>query len=403
MMEKTLGLLFYLKPVKNSKSEERFIYLRITVDGKSNEISTKRKWTAKRWSSASGRAMGVKEDTKMLNLFLDSLTQKVHEARRKLLENGREVSSDMIRKVLLGQDEEKRMILQLFQAHNDKMEELVGRDYAYSTLIRFKTSLEHTRSFIKWKYDKADMNINDLNYEFISEYSFWLKSVRKCGHNATVKYLSNFKKVVLICVRKGWIPRDPFHEFSLAKREKERSILTKHELEKISSKKITIGRIEQVRDIFVFCCYTGLAYIDVKQLKRSELLSGVDGKQWVMSEREKTKSPTRIPLLTKALDLVSKYEQHSDCLMKDLVFPVLSNQKMNAYLKELADICGISKKLTFHIARHTFATTVTLSNGVPIETVSKMLGHKSLKQTQHYAKIVDTKVSEDMLRLEEVI
>ena len=169
----------------------------------------------------------------------------------------------------------------------------------------------------------------------------------------------------------------------------------------LANKKIEIERVGHVRDIFVFCCYTGLAYIDVKQLRRTELLKGVDGKEWLMTQRQKTESPTRLPLLPKALEIVGKYRSHPECAKSNLVLPVLSNQKMNAYLKELADICGIKKVLTFHIARHTFATTVTLSNGVPIETVSKMLGHKNLSQTQHYAKIIDLKVSEDMQRLED--
>ncbi|TDE18134.1 site-specific integrase [Dyadobacter psychrotolerans] len=401
MMEKTLGLLFYLKPTKNDRGEDRFIYLRITIDGKSNEISLKRKWVVSRWNSRSGRAQGSKEDAKTLNVFLDTVAHNVHYARRKLMDAGKEVSSEMVRNILLGQEEKKRMVLELFQIHNDQMEKLVGKDFAYGTFQRYQTSLEHTKAFILWKYEKSDMEIRDLDYDFISEYSFWLKSVRNCGHNATMKYLSNFKKIVLSCVKKGWLPRDPFFGFKLARREKVREFLTKDELKMVANKKIEIERVGHVRDIFVFCCYTGLAYIDVKQLRRKELLKGVDGKEWLMTQRQKTESPTRLPLLPKALEIVAKYSSHPQCEKLDLVLPVLSNQKMNAYLKELADICGIKKVLTFHIARHTFATTVTLSNGVPIETVSKMLGHKNLSQTQHYAKIIDLKVSEDMQRLED--
>ena len=155
-------------------------------------------------------------------------------------------------------------------------------------------------------------------------------------------------------------------------------------------------RIEQVKDIFIFCCYTGLAYIDVKQLKRSEIIKGIDGQQWIFTTRQKTDTASRIPLLTQALQIIQKYENHPECADQDKVLPVLSNQKMNSYLKEIADVCGISKELTFHIARHTFATSVTLANGVSIESVSKMLGHKNMRTTQHYAKILDSKVSEDM-------
>ena len=181
----------------------------------------------------------------------------------------------------------------------------------------------------------------------------------------------------------------------MAKREVERTALTEYELEKISSKKFSIERLDIVKDIFLFSCYTGLAYADVQKLKRSEITVGIDGEKWIFIKRQKTDSLSRIPLLPAALQILNRYTEHPQCKYKDQVLPVLSNQKMNSYLKEIADACGISKNLTYHIARHTFATTVTLSNGVPIETVSKMLGHRNIKTTQHYAKILDKKISED--------
>jgi len=164
----------------------------------------------------------------------------------------------------------------------------------------------------------------------------------------------------------------------------------------MASKAFVSTRLEQVRDIFLFSCYTGLAYIDVQTLKRSEIVQGFDGEQWIFTSRQKTDTPSRIPLMPYALSVIKKYSDHPQCVIEDRVLPILSNQKMNAYLKEIADVCGIPKDLTFHIARHTFATTVTLLNGVPIETVSKMLGHTNIKTTQHYARILDIKVGEDM-------
>ncbi len=165
---------------------------------------------------------------------------------------------------------------------------------------------------------------------------------------------------------------------------------------KIAKKQFSIERLDQVRDSFLFSCYTGLAYVDVKKLKRSEIEKGIDGKLWIYTHRQKTDSLSRIPLLQTALGIIKKYEEHPQCIADDLLLPVISNQKMNAYLKEIADVCGIDKLLTFHIARHTFATTVTLNNGVPIETVAKMMGHSSIKTTQIYAKVLDHKISDDM-------
>lgn len=185
------------------------------------------------------------------------------------------------------------------------------------------------------------------------------------------------------------------------KREVDRQVLTSSELTRISLKEFGTERLAQVRDIFVFCCYTGLAYVDVYKLKRSEIVEGIDGGNWITIKRQKTDSPSRIPLLPPALAILKKYEDHPQVIGQDRLLPVLSNQKMNSYLKEIADLCGITKKLTFHMARHTFATTVTLANNVPIETVSKMLGHTNIKTTQHYAKLLDTRISSDMEKLKE--
>jgi site-specific recombinase XerD len=291
------------------------------------------------------------------------------------------------------------MILEVFKKHNEQIAALVGQEYAAGTLERYETALKHTRYFLESKYKLPDIDVTKLNFEFISEYEFWLKSVRKCGHNTTMKYLSNFKKIVRRCINYGWIQRDPFTGYKLNKKEVNRVALTETEIKAISEKDFNTNRLTLVRDIFLFSCYTGLAYIDVKKLKRSDIVTGVDGEKWVITNRQKTDTTSRIPLLLPAITILQKYESHGNALNKDLVLPVLSNQKMNAYLKEIADLCGIKKELSYHIARHTFATTVTLSNGVPIETVSKMLGHTNLKTTQQYAKILDLKNSKDMLNL----
>lgn len=190
--------------------------------------------------------------------------------------------------------------------------------------------------------------------------------------------------------------RDPFIGFKMTKREVERPFLTEDELNRIIEEKFFMPRMSQVRDIFIFCCYTGLAYADVKKLTTDEITTGIDGEKWIWTRRQKTESATRIPLLPPALKIIDRHKDDLHCLNQGRVLPVLSNQKMNTYLKEIADACDIKKKMTFQTARHTFATTVTLTNGVPIETVGKMLGHRNLKTTQHYAKILDLKVSEDM-------
>jgi integrase len=400
MLEKSFGLFFFLKKPKNENADgTRYVYLRITVDGVSKEVSTKRLWHPSRWCTRSGSASGNKEDSKSLNSFLESHISLAYKAKQKLLDGDHDVTSASIKAILTGEWIDHKMVLEVFKLHNDQMEQLIGKDFAKGTHDRYMTSLAHTRSFILWKYGKDDISIKDLDYEFIEDYSFWLKTERKCNQNTTTKYLSNFKKIVLSCVKKKWLKSDPFAEFRYKRTKVRRRPLTFAELKQIERKTFEIERISQVRDIFLFCCYTGLAYIDVKQLNRSEIGTGIDGGKWIFSQRQKTDAVTDIPLLPKALEIIESYRDHPNCLITGRLLPVLSNQRMNSYLKEISDLCGIGGELTTHVARHTFATTVALTNKLPIETVSRILGHASIKQTQHYAVVVDTKLSEDMLEL----
>jgi len=401
MLEKSFGLFYYLKQAKNQKEQRWYVYLRITVAGERREVSIKRQCTADRWNSKTGRAAEINEEAIELNRYLDTISNKVHQIQRNLIDDGKPITAENIKDILTGKGEKKHFILEAFQEHNKQMEALVGKEFAPATLTRYKTACTHLNNYIKWKYGKNDFEVKDLNYEFISQFVFWLRSERKCGNNAAVKYLGNFKKIVLECMKRGLLNTDPFLGFKSKRNEVIPVALTKEELIRITKKKFEIERLDHVRDIFIFSCYTGLAYIDAYKLRKTDIVIGIDSGMWITTTRQKTNSSTRLPLLPPAVAILTKYQDHPKCVSKGTVLPVLTNQKTNSYLKEIADLCGIRKKLTFHIARHTFATTVTLTNGVPIETVSKMLGHKSLKQTQHYAKIVDLKISEDMKLLKE--
>lgn len=214
-------------------------------------------------------------------------------------------------------------------------------------------------------------------------------------------YIKKLKKIVRLCVANDWLAKDPFMSYKIKIRDTHRTYLLEEEIKTIIEKNLAIERLRVVRDIFIFSCYTGLAYSDVAKLTSSDISTGIDGEKWIFTTRTKTDTATRVPLLPPALAIIQKYANTPESLNNGKLLPVLSNQRMNSYLKELADICGINKELTFHCARHTFATTVTLTNGVPIETVSNMLGHRSLRTTQHYAKILDKKVSDDMQILRE--
>ena len=302
---------------------------------------------------------------------------------------------------MLGTSEKSYMLIELFKEHNKKIASLVGKDFAPGTHKRYETSLRHTQAFLKFQFGVSDINIEKVDNAFVNDFDYYLRTTNKCNNNSTIKYIKNLGKIIRICLSNGWIIKNPFVNYKGKIKTVSRVCLTEEEIQRMAAKRFDIDRLSQVRDVFLFCCYTGLAYVDIKKLKISEITKGVDGGLWIFTNRQKTDARSAIPLLPMATQLIKKYSNHPLCISKDIPLPVPSNQKMNGYLKEIAEICGIEKTLTSHIARHTFATTVTLSNGVPIETVSKMLGHSSIKQTEHYAKILDLKVSSDMLLLKQ--
>jgi site-specific recombinase XerD len=395
-MNKTFNLLFFIKKSKIKANGTAPIYLRITIDGAPKEIASKRYIQPDKWDNKLQKASGVSDEVKSLNRYLKTLEQEVYDAHYNMMKDKTTATASILKAKLQGTEQRARMLVPIFQDHNNKVETLVGQEFAPGTLERYKTSLKHTIEFLRWKYSVSDIDIKEIDHSFVTEYEFFLRSVRKCANNTAIKYIKNFKKIIKICISNGWLDKDPFENYKAKIREVERDYLTQEEVQDIYSKVFVTERLNLVKDIFVFSCFTGLAYIDVKNLTASNISMGIDGGKWIFIHRQKTETASRIPLLPIPEEIIQKYANHPQCINKNKLLPVLSNQKMNSYLKEIADVCGIKKDLTFHIARHTFATTVTLTNGVPIESVSKMLGHKSIKTTQHYAKILDKKVSEDM-------
>lgn len=398
-MNTTITILFYLKRAKANAQGLAPIFQRITIDGKRLESSTGKFVNPEKWSTEMSKMKGNSEETRTINSHLEMLRAKVYEIEKKLFMKQVPLTYENFKNEIQGKKERERMLVPIFEEHNRKIKELVGQEYAPGTLERYQTSLKHTKDFLFWKYNISDINIEKIDHSFIMEYEFYLRSVRKCANNTAVKYIKNFHKIINQCLANGWLNKDPFANYKSKVKEVTREFLTEKEIETILNKRFVSERLELVRDIFIFSCFTGLAYIDVKQLTLDNISLGIDGDKWIFKNRQKTETASKIPLLPVAQDIINKYAEHPVCKNENRLLPILSNQKMNAYLKEIVDVCEINKDLTFHIARHTFATTVTLSNGVPLETVSKMLGHTNLKTTQHYAKILDKKISEDMMIL----
>ncbi|MGJ1484661.1 site-specific integrase [Sphingobacterium multivorum] len=402
-MSTNYSLLFYLKKPKNYVSGPKAIYMRITVEGIPKEVSTGRECDPSKWNSKANRAKGTTETVKTLNSYLDTLVRKVSTLHTAMIAAGEEITAESLKLRFQGKDIKRKNFLDVFREHNQQMEALLGNGFKPNTLKGYKTSFSHVGGYLEKEFRLADIDTRKIDHGFVAGYEFFLRAKMGCSAVSAAKYMKHLRKIIKICIAHRWITDDPFAFYKIKAKAKEKEFLTDAELRRIEEKLFKIPRLAHVRDIFVFCCYTGLSYADVKKLKWSDIAEGVDGKLWIFTSREKTETSSNIPLLPKALEIIERYRDYPPCVSKDMVLPVLSNQKMNSYLKEIADLCEITKEFTFHKSRHTFATSVTLANSVPIETVSKMLGHTDIKTTQHYAKLLDNRVAIDMERLERKI
>ncbi|MGX1755211.1 site-specific integrase [Sphingobacterium mizutaii] len=325
---------------------------------------------------------------------------KVAAIHLETLKMGDAPTIELLKSKITGRADNQKTLLLVLKDHNHKMESLLGNGFRENTLKGYKTTYSHLENYIAKEFSAADIELHRIDHSFIVGYEYYLRSEKLCSDISAAKYIKHLRKIVNLSLAHGWIATNPFRFYKSNAKPKEKSYLTRGELLRIEDKKLEISRLQHVRDIFVFCCYTGLSYADVTKLCKDNIEVGIDNRFWIKIRRQKTNTISSIPILPKALEILESYRDYPPCESNGPMLPVLSNQKMNSYLKEIADLCGITKELTFHIARHTFATTVTLSNGVPIETVSKMLGYLDIRTTQHYAKLLDNRVSKDMENLE---
>ena len=398
-MKTNFTLLFYLKKPKNYSNGVAPIYLRITVEGNRAELATSRECEPDQWNAKAGHLIGTKDDIKALNAYLDKMKAEVYVAHSLLCAEDAEITAETIKCRFLGKEEKTHTLCEAIKTHNKNMKALVGKDYAIGTLKRFEILERHVKGFLASKHHKSDLNIKYVNYDFISGFDHYLRTAQNNTTNTAVKHLKNLGKIIRICLSKKWITTDPFFGYKLKTKVVHREYLTADELRKIEEKEFTTTRLSQVKDVFLFSCYTGLSYADVEKLRPSDISDGVDGERWIFTYRKKTGTRAAIPLLPIVANIVDKYKDHPYCVSHDRVLPVSSNQKMNEYLVEIAALSQVNKKIGNRIAKRTFATTVTLLNGVPIESVSKMLGHTNIRTTQLYAKILDVKVGSDMALL----
>lgn len=396
----TLTVLIFTRDITYNP-EKLTIYTRITVDGKRAEISLKRYTSVNVWDVSKGRVIGTTQKARMLNSYLDEVYVQIMEAHKQLLQEDKWITAQAIKARYLGQDDQHKTLKELVAYHNANMDSVLK----YGTMKNYYSTERYLHKFINDKFKTPDVYLKQLNYRFIVDFEQYIlryrpeKARRTCSNNGAMKHLERLMKMTNLAVKLEWLDKDPFHQYRLKFQKHNRSYLSERELALIEETIFNGIGYEKVRNVFLFSCYTGLSYVDVKELLQKHLLLGIDGNYWLHTKRVKTDEIVKIPLLAKAKAIIEKYAEEMKRSPDGNLLPVFSNQKVNSYLKVITKACGIHKRITFHSARHTFATTVTLSNGVPIETVSKMLGHAKLTTTQIYARVLEKKVGEDMQNL----
>jgi site-specific recombinase XerD len=377
------------------------LYARITYMGKRAEISIGRRIDPQKWDVESGYVRGSGQDVKDLNNHLIQVNNDIYAAFYELKRTEDFLTVEMIKARYIGEGQARKMLLEVFDEHNKRMSELIGKDIVKGTLTKYLTIRAKVSDYIQYRFKKSDIFLHSLEYSFITGFEHYLKTEQSISHNVVMSYIKRVKRIVNIAVDNKFLGASPFKEFVCTSKRTTRTELEEEELKALTEKKFTISRLEEVRDCYLFSCYTGYAFVDAYKLNSSNIVKGNDGETWIVTDRTKSKIEAHVPLLPQAATIIEKYKNHPVCVLNNRLLPMISNQRMNAYLKEIATLCGIEKNLTTHTARHTFATTVTLENDVPIETVSKMLGHTKITTTQIYARVKRKKISQDMKKLME--
>jgi site-specific recombinase XerD len=398
----SFGIMFRAR-IQFEKNGFDPLVVRVTVDGIRSEISLKQRVPIAKWNSTKEQVSGTDHETKSLNNYIAEVRTELHNCYRKMQIDKKLITAQAIKQIFLGDDPDEKSLLNIIEYHNKTMHETL----TWGTSKNYFTTQKYVAEFLKEKKGTTDIYLSQLNYKFLTDFEMFLRghvpgeNQKPCGNNTVMKHIERFRKIVSMAIRNDWLKQDPFIKFKPTFIKRERGYLTEEELAIIESKQIDIARVAVIRDLFVFSCYTGLAYTDARNLNASNIHPGIDGKKWIIIQRQKTGIQANIPLLPKALQILEKYKNHPRSSSNNTLLPMVSNQPFNFSLKEIAIICGINKNLTHHLARHTFATTICLSNGISMESTSGMLGHANMRTTQIYGKILPKRISREMETLEQ--
>ena len=391
-----MKILFYIRRNKINSNNQCPLTCRITLDCGRKEFSTGLFINPDKWNASKQKAFPSNTDHNQLNTQLSLIKQEINQAFLMLQVQQELFDVEDIYLKYKGEDiKTEKTLLEVYTLHNDRMKKLVGIEYSDATHKKFEESKNHVKSFIRHNTQKSNILLEKLNMKFLNDFDYYLKVEKKLKQVTINKHIERLRKIIKLALAEGFLERDPFLLFKQKQvilqvvylDTKELLVLEKHQFKQV--------RLQKVADMFIFCCYTGLPYQEMATLKKENLIDGFDGRKWINIYRQKTKKNLRVPLLSKAEQILSKYES------EETLLPVISNQQFNSFLKEITAILDINKRITHHTARKTFASTVLLYNDIPMETVSELLGHSNIKVTQsHYAKVVQRTVSKQMQKLD---
>ena len=392
-MKKQILVSFLARKTLKKKNGMIPVYCRIRYDNRIAQFNTKIDVFGANWDSQTTRVIG--NNSKSVNIQLEKIRIDIIKKYELLYKTNIIITAKTILDLYKNNSLLMDGIMNVFKQHNKNMKSLIGIEYSKGSYKNYITTIKHLKNYIKTKFNTDDISLNKLNYDFVHNFSHYILLNTKCTHNGMMKHIQRLKKITNFCIKNNYITNDPFISFKIKFKKSNRVYINNEELHILKNIKLNKS-LNKIRDIFLFACYTGLSYIDLYNLNIKNIQIGDDNLKWIFIKRHKTDIPSNVPILPPALIILNKYKTQNNI---NGIFPMISNQKTNIALKEIARLCNFNKKLTFHCARHTFATTITLTNGVPIETVSKMLGHNNIKTTQIYARVIDSKISADMMKL----
>lgn len=399
MKNHILKILFVISATRINKKGLVPLFCRITHNSERRAFATGLFINPDHWDSKSQQAKPPNEENNFINTQLSLIKQEINQAFLFLQVNENRFDVNDLYNQYKGKPLQKEYgVIEIYNLYLERIKKLIGIEIQLVTYQKYEESLVHLKGFVKWKYKTSDVKLNSIKFSFITEYEYYLKVEKNFQLSTLNKAIQRFRKVISFAIGNNHLDKDPFMLYKAKTQKKEVIYLTKEELSNLEKQDFEIQRVQQIKDLFVFCCYTGLGFKEMSNLKKTDIVEGFDGQLWLDIKRAKTQRSYKVPLMQQAKAVLEKYAD----LEGEYALPRMSNPKFNAYLKEIADVAKIRKNLTHHLARKTFATTVLLYNDVPMEIVSELLGHSKISTTQeHYAKVVQNKVSEHISKLNE--